>query len=114
VAKHNLRRKGGVGASSRGLDGVDWQTLKGRINTDHVTMLGHSFGAVTTVEILRHDDRFNWVSQGIIYDIWGMGVKDPMQGHHINVPILGINSEAFSYWDDYFRLGLSELLSVIC
>ena len=103
VAERNLRRKGGIGASSRGLEGVDWQAWKGRVNTSHATMLGHSFGAVTTVEILRHSDRFSWVSQGIIYDIWGMGVKNPMEGHHINAPILGINSEAFSYWDDNFR-----------
>ena len=110
VAERNLRRKGGIGASSRGLEGVDWQAWKGRVNTSHATMLGHSFGAVTTVEILRHGDRFSWVSQGIIYDIWGMGVKNPMEGHHINAPILGINSEAFSYWDDNFRLALYSLL----
>jgi platelet-activating factor acetylhydrolase len=32
-------------------------------------MIGHSFGAATTVEALRHLDRFQWVSQGIMYDI---------------------------------------------
>ena len=42
VAEHNLRRKGEVGASSRGLDGMDWRMWKGWINTNCVTMLGHS------------------------------------------------------------------------
>ena len=37
-------------------------------------MLGHSFGAATTVEVLRNADHFGWASQGIIYDIWGQVV----------------------------------------
>ena len=113
VAAQNLRRKGGIGASSRGLEGIDWQSWKGRVDIDHVTMLGHSFGAVTTVEVLRHHDRFAWVSQGIIYDIWGMGVKNSGEGRNINVPVLGINSEAFSYWDDNFRSELCTLIVIV-
>ncbi|KAF2139812.1 uncharacterized protein K452DRAFT_319934 [Aplosporella prunicola CBS 121167] len=74
VAARNMRRKGYVGASSRGLDGVEWEMWKGRFHTDQVTMVGHSFGAATTVEILRDGKRFDWCSQGIIYDIWGAAV----------------------------------------
>ena len=105
VADKNLRNAAGIGASSRGLDGVDWDCWKGRVHTSQVTMVGHSFGAATTIEILRHQDRFQWIGQGIMYDIWGMSVKPPESEprHRINVPLLGINSEAFMYWSDNFR-----------
>jgi platelet-activating factor acetylhydrolase len=71
VAERNLRRKGYVGASSRGTNGVDWNSWKNAFYLDKVTMLGHSFGAATTVEVLRDPQRFDFVSQGIIMDIWG-------------------------------------------
>lgn len=104
VAERNLRNSDGIGASSRGLDGVDWNSWRGKVNTAQVTMIGHSFGAATTVEILRHADRFQWVGQGIMYDIWGIALNPPEfePRHRINVPLLGINSEAFMYWSDNF------------
>jgi len=71
VARQNLRRKGNKGASSHGIDGVDWARWKEGFYMDNVTAMGHSFGAATCIEMLRHDDRFNWLSQGIILDIWG-------------------------------------------
>lgn len=71
VAKKNLRQKPFKASSSHGLDGIDWSKWKDRFHLDHVTALGHSFGAATVVDLLRHDDRFPWASQGIIYDIWG-------------------------------------------
>lgn len=70
VAKANLRVKGGTGASSRGLDGVRWEDWKGRVLLDNATMLGHSFGAATTIEVLRSKVGYDWVGQGVIYDIW--------------------------------------------
>ena len=105
IAGKNLRNAHGMGSSSRGLDGVDWDAWKGRIDTTHVTMVGHSFGAATTVELLRHEDRFQWVTQGIIYDIWGLALSpgEPEPHHRIHAPLLGINSEAFMYWADNFR-----------
>jgi platelet-activating factor acetylhydrolase len=69
LAEKNLRSKGAVGAPSRGLEGIDWTSWKDRFHLNEVTMIGHSFGAATTVEALRHLDRFQWVSQGIMYDI---------------------------------------------
>ncbi len=107
VAGRNLRRKGFKGASSHGLEGIDWSQWKDRIRLDHVTAAGHSFGAATVVEMLRHDDRFHYVSQGIIYDTWGAGLippeTEPSQ-HRIRAPLLAINSEAFTYWPSNFEL----------
>ena len=71
VAQQNLRRKGHKGSSSHGLEGVDWARWMDRIEMGNTTALGHSFGAATCVEMLRHNDRFNWITQGIIFDIWG-------------------------------------------
>lgn len=101
IAAKNLRKAGAMGASPHGLKGVDWICWQGRINTDQATMLGHSFGAATTVEILRHSDRFPWVKQGILLDIWSAPVKPASDlEHRIKSPILGINSEAFMYWEE--------------
>jgi platelet-activating factor acetylhydrolase len=71
IARQNLRGSGYIGGSSRGLDGVDWSAWINRFHTDKVTAAGHSFGAATVVEALRHADRFKHVQAGIIYDIWG-------------------------------------------
>ncbi|KAF2091235.1 hypothetical protein K490DRAFT_10182, partial [Saccharata proteae CBS 121410] len=105
VAARNLRRKGYIGSSSRGLEGVDWDGWKDRVHLTQVTMVGHSFGAATTVEMLRNADRFQWCSQGIIYDIWGAAVKpaECSPHHRIHAPLLGINSEAFMYWPQNFE-----------
>lgn len=107
IADRNLRKKGYVGSSRHGLEGVDWSGWQGRVRTDHVTICGHSFGAATATEILRRDDRFNFVSQGIIYDIWGAGTRPPNDNepeHRIHAPIIAINSEAFTYWPSNFEL----------
>ena len=111
VAASNLRLKsaGNKGGSSRGLRGVDWMSWKDRFHLQQVTMLGHSFGAATTVEVLRHQDRFQYISQGIIYDIWGAAIRPPEDKpeHRIHCPLLGINSEAFMYWPDNFESVMS-------
>lgn len=69
-----------------------------------MTIAGHSFGAATVVEVLRHTDRFKNVQAGIIYDIWGAPIKPPAEApeHRIHLPLLGINSEAFMYWQQNF------------
>ncbi|OCK76727.1 hypothetical protein K432DRAFT_396200 [Lepidopterella palustris CBS 459.81] len=105
VEKKNLRQKGYIGSSSRGLEGVDWSAWKHRFYTKRVTVAGHSFGAATTVEVLRHADRFHYAEQGIMYDIWGAVIAPPKDEprHRIHKPILGINSEAFMYWPSNFK-----------
>jgi platelet-activating factor acetylhydrolase len=71
IAEQNLRSEGYVGGSSSGLKGVNWAEWKNRYHCDKFTMAGHSFGAATVVEVLRHSERFTNVQAGIIYDIWG-------------------------------------------
>lgn len=100
LAEQNLRFKGSTGASSLSLNGIDWSSWTDRVLTTQVTAMGHSFGSATCVEVVRHQDRFQWVSQGIIYDMWGMAVR-PLEdnpNHRISVPLLQISSEAFMYW----------------
>ena len=109
IYKRNMRKKGYAGSSSRGLEGVNWKCWQDRFHLGHVTMVGHSFGAATTVEVLRSGDRFNFIRQGIIYDIWGAAVNPPADEpqHRIHTPLLGINSEAFMYWASNFDAALS-------
>lgn len=71
ISHENLRSEGYIGGSSRGLEGVNWQQWKNRFYIDKMTVAGHSFGAATVVEVLRHSERFKNVQAGIIYDIWG-------------------------------------------
>jgi len=112
IAKASLRCKdnGSKGGSSRGLQGINWRSWGGgRFQLQQVTMLGHSFGAATTVEVLRHKDRFQYIGQGIIYDIWGAAIQPPEDEprHRIDSPLLAINSEAFMYWPDNFESVMS-------
>ncbi|ETI27217.1 hypothetical protein G647_09900 [Cladophialophora carrionii CBS 160.54] len=106
VAARNLRVNGAIGASRAGLKGVDWSGWRERFHTNGVTMVGHSFGATTTVEVLRQKQRFSYITQGIIYDVWGMPIRPTAEERdsRIRVPLLGINSEAFMYWKDNFEV----------
>ena len=107
VAEANLRLKtpGKKGGSSRGLRGIDWGSWKNSFHLQQVTMIGHSFGGATAVEVLRHQDQFPYIGQGIIYDIWGEAIQPPENEpeHRIKSPLLVINSEAFMYWPDNFE-----------
>ena len=109
VSQQNLRNADGIGGSSRGLVGVNWDCWTGRVRMSQVTMAGHSFGAAAAVEVLRHADRFPWVGQGISYDIWGLALKPPAPdpAYRISRPILGINSEAFMYWEDNLQAAVA-------
>lgn len=100
---------GVVGRSSRGLRSVDWASWKNRFHLQQVTMLGHSSGAANAVEVLRHKDRFQYIGQGISYDIWEGAIQLPEDepGHRITTPLLAINSEAFMYWPDSFKSVMS-------
>ncbi|KAL6253099.1 hypothetical protein RBB50_000820 [Rhinocladiella similis] len=109
VAARNLRVKGAIGASKAGLDGVDWSSWKGRFHVEGVTIVGHSFGGTTTISLLRERAKFKYVTQGVVYDIWGMVVLPPPddQKYRLHVPLLGINSEAFMYWKENFEVAQS-------
>lgn len=104
IRNQNLRRKPNRGSSSRGLHGIDWAHWKGRLSLENVTAMGHSFGGATTVQILRLNDRFTWVGQGILLDAWGPATPDVPPGSEqtISKPLLSIGSEAFMHWQENF------------
>jgi platelet-activating factor acetylhydrolase len=106
IATRNLKVPGAVGASKAGLKGINWSAWKDRFWTTNVTMVGHSFGATTTIEVLRQKKRFDHITQGIIYDVWGMPLRPTAEEREsrIRVPLLGINSEAFMYWNENFEV----------
>ena len=107
VEDRNLRRKGYKGSSKHGLKNIDWQKWKGRFDKRNVTICGHSFGGATAVDILRQSERFDYISQGIIYDMWGAAAPAPAKedlDHRIRAPIIAINSEAFTYWPSNFKV----------
>lgn len=58
LAEKNLRFKGAIDASAQGLEGIEWTSWKDRLHLTNVTTVSHFFGAATTVEVLRHQERF--------------------------------------------------------
>ena len=111
IRNWNLRRKPNRGASSKALNGIDWADWKGRLSLQDVTAMGHSFGGATTVQIMRLDDRFPWIGQGILLDAWGPATPDVPPGSEqtISKPLLSIGSEAFMHWQDNF-----EKVTAVC
>ncbi|KAI1414911.1 platelet-activating factor acetylhydrolase [Hypoxylon sp. FL1857] len=105
VHKNNLRKKGNVGSSSKGLEGVGWSEWEGRLLLRNVTAMGHSFGGATTVEIVRESERFPYISQGILLDAWGQATPKAGEVTHqvLCKPLLAINSEAFMHWPENFK-----------
>jgi len=100
VRAQNLRRTGNVGASSKGLDGINLEGWAGRLYLDHVTMMGHSFGGATAAEALRLE-KFDWVGQGILLDTWAPGMPEsPAACNTFQKLILAVGSEAFMHWAD--------------
>lgn len=100
IKNHNLRKKPNRGSSSKGLEGIHWADWTDRLSLDDVTAMGHSFGGATTVQILRRDDRFPWIAQGILLDAWGPATPEAAPGSKqtITKPLLSIGSEAFMHW----------------
>ncbi|KAK7742420.1 hypothetical protein SLS62_010728 [Diatrype stigma] len=105
VYRSNLRKEGNIGSSSKGLEGIDWTEWTGRMFLTDVTMMGHSFGGATTIQVVRQADRFPWLGQGILLDAWGaaMPVFEETTHERLRKPILVINSEAFMYWPENFQ-----------
>lgn len=111
IRQGNLRKKGNVGSSSKGLDNVNWSDWTGRMHLDKVTMMGHSFGGATTVQVSREEDRFPWVGQGITLDAWAPAIPklDESDRQHVTKPLLAIGSEAFMHWPENF-----DRMAAIC
>ncbi|OTB05102.1 hypothetical protein M426DRAFT_22209 [Hypoxylon sp. CI-4A] len=105
IEENNLRKKGNAGASSKGLEDIDWSDWEGRLWLRSATAMGHSFGGATTVEIVRQGDRFPYIGQGILLDAWGQATPKVGDITHqsLRKPILAINSEAFMHWPENFR-----------
>jgi platelet-activating factor acetylhydrolase len=104
VLQNNLRKKGNVGSSSKGLDDINWSEWAGRMHLNKVTVMGHSFGGATTVQTIREEDRFPWVGQGITLDPWAPAIPklDESSRKQVNKPLLTIGSEAFMHWPENF------------
>ncbi|KAI0843936.1 platelet-activating factor acetylhydrolase, isoform II-domain-containing protein [Daldinia vernicosa] len=105
VYKNNLRKKGNAGSSSKGLEVINWSDCDGRLLLSNVTVMGHPFGGATTVEIVRQNDRFPYIGQGIFRDAWGQATPKVGEVTHqsLRKPLLAINSEAFMHWPESFR-----------
>lgn len=103
VASLNLRKKGNIGSSSMGLKGINWEDWKGSMFLNNVTVMGHSFGGATTVQICR-DHSLTWLGQGIILDAWGQATPPAGESlkERITKPIISISSEVFMHWKDNF------------
>jgi platelet-activating factor acetylhydrolase len=103
ILKNNLRKKGNVGSSSKGLENIDWADWTGRLHMNNVTVMGHSFGGATSVQIAREEEKFPWVGQSIILDAWGPAIPQ-VEGDrsHVRKPLLAVGSEAFMHWPENF------------
>ncbi|KAL7809114.1 phospholipase A2, group VII [Trichoderma aethiopicum] len=103
VAAMNLRKKGNVGSSSLGLNGINWDDWKDSMFLNNVTMMGHSFGGATTVQTCR-DDSLEWLGQGVILDAWGQATPPAgeTRKERVTKPIISISSEAFMHWKENF------------
>ncbi|KAI4864882.1 platelet-activating factor acetylhydrolase, isoform II-domain-containing protein [Hypoxylon rubiginosum] len=112
ILKNNLRKKGNAGSSSKGLQGIDWSDWKGKLFLQNVTMMGHSFGGATTVEIVRRADRLPYIGQGIVLDAWASATPKMGEMTHqpLRKPLLAITSEAFMHWTDNFNR-MSDIVS---
>ena len=89
---------------------------KGRIDVKNAIAAGHSFGGATTLQALRAGSKFPFVS-GVALDPWldpippykpqnssAKPSSTPTEHLDINVPLLVINSEAFTLWSTHYRL----------
>lgn len=103
VAAINLRKKGNIGSSSLGLKGVCWDDWKGSMFLNNVTIMGHSFGGATTVQLCR-DDTLTWFGQGVILDAWGQATPagGDKPSNSVGKPIIAISSEAFMHWKENY------------
>lgn len=64
------------------------------LDMDHLTLMGHGFGATTAITMASKDDRIKKV---VSYDAWLTPLKDEISDNQIriNKPHCSINSELF-------------------
>ncbi|EGX89450.1 phospholipase A2, group VII [Cordyceps militaris CM01] len=103
VAKMNLRKRGNIGSSSMGLTGIEWEDWTGSMFLNTVSVMGHSFGGATTVQLCR-DDSLTWLASGLILDAWGQATPPggDKPSNSVGKPIIAISSEAFMHWKDNY------------
>ncbi|SGY29662.1 BQ5605_C002g01074 [Microbotryum silenes-dioicae] len=128
VARKN--RRAPSNGPSYGKQLSEW---KGRLDFGKMSMVGHSFGGATTLEVLRAGMKRFKFTRGVVLDPWvdpidpveaqsRTGQAKPMpttdstsQGsseeeqikrsaNEIDVPLLAINSEAFTLWQVHYKL----------
>ncbi|CAB3990535.1 Platelet-activating factor acetylhydrolase [Paramuricea clavata] len=72
----------------------DSPQFKDRLDLDKVSIMGHSFGGVTTIATLAKDKRFKC---GIAMDAWMFPLGDELYHHTVSQPLLFINTGTF-HW----------------
>ncbi|KAK4105394.1 hypothetical protein N658DRAFT_411115, partial [Parathielavia hyrcaniae] len=102
VYRDNLRKRGNVGSSSKGLEGIDWEDWAGRLDLANVTIMGHSFGGATAVQALR-SEKLPWITQGVLLDPWGPATPECPEQRSVHKPVLSVGSEAFMHWGENFE-----------
>ncbi|XP_028400942.1 platelet-activating factor acetylhydrolase-like [Dendronephthya gigantea] len=84
----------------------DGPQFKDRLNLDQVSIMGHSFGAATTIAALAKDKRFKC---GVAMDAWMFPLGDELYHHTVSQPLLFINTETF-HWKKNIKQ-INELLN---
>ncbi|KAJ4438325.1 hypothetical protein ANN_14267 [Periplaneta americana] len=76
--------------------------LKGRLNLENLTMMGHSFGGATALLTLENEPRLKY---GVILDPWMFPLKEePNLWNTVKQPLLFINTETFHITTNYNAL----------
>lgn len=73
-------------------NGFKFEDLVGNIDTDNITMIGHSFGGATALLSMSKRPE---LKQGILLDPWMFPVKGEGLPEKLKQPLLFINTETF-------------------
>ncbi|XP_006815952.1 platelet-activating factor acetylhydrolase-like [Saccoglossus kowalevskii] len=79
----------------------NFSQFKGRLDTDNVSVIGHSFGGTTAIQSLYQDKRFRCC---IALDSWMFPLDIRTISHDIHQPILFINDERFQWTGNIVRM----------
>eukprot|EP00794_Sanderia_malayensis_P011923 gene11923-13158_t len=72
----------------------DFSSLKGILDLENVSVVGHSFGGATALNTLSKDKRFKF---GVVFDAWMFPLGEEVY-KNTEQPVLLINSETF-HWE---------------